>query len=130
MSMQLKWLVGVGGLVAVVLLARPCIKPVLAAEPKDAPASSRIGDGTTSTDYEWQVPREHWKMPFKDEQPIRFVNRSQSAAEWDKLPRFWNETTEKAVDPKTGRAGDAQGRRHQGAARPDCQSAGAAGEPA
>jgi cytochrome c peroxidase len=102
MSARLNELRGVGGLVAVLLLGGLLIKPLPAADPKDAPSSPRIGEGTTSADYEWQVPREHWKMPFKDEQPIYFINRNQASAEWDKLPRFWNETTEKAVDPRTG----------------------------
>ncbi|HEY7428441.1 MAG TPA: hypothetical protein VH682_29685, partial [Gemmataceae bacterium] len=99
MSARLNELTGVGGLVAVLLLGGLLIKPLPAADPKDAPASPRIGEGTTSADYEWQVPRERWKIPFKDEQPIVFVNRNQASAEWDKLPRFWNETIEKAIDP-------------------------------
>jgi len=96
--------VAAGGFLAVLLLGVHSVKPVRAAGPKEPPASNRIGDGTTSLGFDWQVPRENWKMPFTDEQPIRFVNRSQAAAEWDKLSQFWNETTEKAVDPKTGQS--------------------------
>ncbi|MGH7173315.1 MAG: cytochrome-c peroxidase, partial [Gemmataceae bacterium] len=77
------------------------ISPLLA-DDKDAPTSPKIGEGTMSSAYEWQVPRQRWKMPFKEEQPIFFVNRNQAADAWDKLPRFWNETTEKALDPQTG----------------------------
>ncbi len=84
MNKRFHWLIGVGGWFAALLLGGILVKPLSAA------------------DYEWQVPRQHWKTPFKDEQPIYFVNRSQAAEEWDKLPRFWNETIEKAVDPQTG----------------------------
>jgi cytochrome c peroxidase len=101
MSARLHCSVAVGGLVAVLLLGGSFIKPMPAADPKDAPSSPRIGEGTISTDFEWQVARERWKMPFKEEQLIYFVNRNQAPAEWDKLPRFWNETTEKAIDPNT-----------------------------
>jgi cytochrome c peroxidase len=94
--------VGLGALVAAWLLVSSAAELVHAEPPKGAPSTSQIKEGTTTTDYEWQVPRERWKMPFKEEQPIYFVNRDQAAAEWDKLPRFWNETTEKAVDPRTG----------------------------
>jgi cytochrome c peroxidase len=104
MSTRLNSLIGAGGLGAVLLLGGLLVKPLPAAEPKDAPSTPRIGEGTTSTDFEWQVPRDRWKTPFKDEQPIYFVNRNQASAEWDKLPRFWNETSEKAVEPRTGEA--------------------------
>jgi cytochrome c peroxidase len=102
MNMRFHWLFGAGGFLAVLLLGGSLTKPVAAAEPKDAPSSPRIGEGTISADFEWQVPRQRWKMPFKDEQPIYFVNRNQAAEEWDKLPHFWNETTEKAIDLSTG----------------------------
>ncbi len=101
MLTRLKWFLCAAGLCAGLLLLRPATKSSYAADKKDPP---KIAEGAASADSEWQVPRERWKLPFKDEQPIYFVNRSQSAAEWDKLPRFWNETTEKAVDPKTGEA--------------------------
>jgi len=51
---------------------------------------------------EYQLPSEQGRLPFAQDVPIVFVNRSQNQAEWDKLTQFWNETTEKAVDPKTG----------------------------
>lgn len=101
MFTRLKWFLGAAGFVAVLLLVRPAARTLFAADAKDTP---KIGEGTMSGDYEWQVPRQRWKTPFKDEQPIYFVNRNQAAAEWDKLPHFWNETTEKAVDPQTGEA--------------------------
>jgi cytochrome c peroxidase len=84
MDKRVHRLMGIGGLFAVLSLV-DILAPFAAA-----------------ADYEWQVPRQRWKMPFKDEQPIYFVNRNQAPAEWDKLPRFWNETIEKAVDPQTG----------------------------
>jgi cytochrome c peroxidase len=94
----------VGGLFAALLLVHPLIFPVRAGGAKDAPSSPKIGEGTMSGDYDWQVPRQRWKTAFKDEQPIYFVNRSQHSAEWDKLPHFWNNTTEKAIDPLSGAA--------------------------
>ncbi len=51
--------------------------------------------------YDWQIPNAAWMLPFKDEHPIYFVNRSQNAAEWDKLPAFWNSFVEKTNDPVT-----------------------------
>jgi cytochrome c peroxidase len=52
---------------------------------------------------EWQLPDNQWKTPFLDEQPLLFVNRGKSAIEWNKLPAFWNETTVKDLDPRTGK---------------------------
>jgi cytochrome c peroxidase len=49
-----------------------------------------------------QLPREDWLLPFKDQQPIFFVARGANAGEWDKLAKFWNEISEKTIDPKTG----------------------------
>lgn len=89
-----------GLFLAAFLLARPSTTTL--AGDKDVPSSTKIREGTMSSDYEWQVPRERWKMPFKDEQPISFVNRNQAAEEWDKLPRFWNEASERALEPRTG----------------------------
>src|SRR5579871_5980372 len=101
MFARLNFTVAVGGLVVVLLLGVSFVRPMPAADPKDAPSSPRIGEGTISADFEWHVPRERWKMPFKDDQPVYFVNRNQAPDEWDKLPRFWNEITEKAIDPNT-----------------------------
>jgi cytochrome c peroxidase len=53
-------------------------------------------------DADCQLPNSAWKAPFRDERPIYFVNRNQNTAEWEKLPKFWNETTEKVADPDTG----------------------------
>jgi cytochrome c peroxidase len=57
---------------------------------------------TVGTDYEWQLPVEAWKTPFKEEQPIYFVNRSQDPAGWDALKDFWNPTVEEVFNPRTG----------------------------
>src|SRR5687767_14742643 len=54
------------------------------------------------SDREWQLPNEALITPFKNQVPLLFVNRAQQPAEWDKLPAFWNESSESAVDPKTG----------------------------
>jgi cytochrome c peroxidase len=102
MSMRLYSLTAGSGLLAALLFALPTPRPIRAADAKGTPSSGKIGEGTKRGDYEWQVPRERWKIAFKDEQPIFFVNRSQSSAEWDKLPHFWNDATEKALDPLTG----------------------------
>ena len=56
-----------------------------------------------SNNYEWQLPNDSSKLAFKDERPIYFVNRSQNYTEWMTLPKFWNEVTEKVVDPSTQR---------------------------
>jgi cytochrome c peroxidase len=50
---------------------------------------------------DWQMPNRQWQPSFKDEQPIQFVT-TQNLALWQKLTRFWNAATEKAVDPASG----------------------------
>src|SRR5262249_4893050 len=54
-------------------------------------------------DHEWQLSNADWMTPFKDQIPISFVNRTQNAAEWAALKSFWNEVSEKAIDPHTGK---------------------------
>jgi cytochrome c peroxidase len=100
MSRRLRLPFGVAGLLAGLLLG-PLDLPA-APSAKDSPHPAPPSANQALVGHEWQVPHEGWKMPFKDEQPIRFVNRNTAPAEWDKLPKFWNETTEQAVDPKTG----------------------------
>lgn len=77
-------------------------KPVRVTPPKD-PHGPDEKAGLARPGFEWQLPNNAWKMPFKDEQPITFVTRSKSAAEWDKLASFWNEMTENVTDPLTGK---------------------------
>ena len=85
--------------------AAPCLSALLFASlfaPVRA-ATPLTKDEAPAGTLEWQLPRESWKTPFAEEKPILFVNRAQAAAEWDKLPAFWNETTETTADPRTGR---------------------------
>jgi len=73
---------------------------VIAASWDSTPAQN--GKGSASTEaLDWQLPRTSVMLPFEKEQPISFVS-TQNPAEWQKLPSFWNETTEKATDPVTG----------------------------
>lgn len=67
------------------------------------PTEKSSYDYPDSLDY--QVPQRRAMLPFGEEQPIYFVS-TQNPAEWQKLPAFWNETTEKAVDPFTAKAVD------------------------
>lgn len=53
-------------------------------------------------DHESMLPNESWRLSTKDETPIVFVTRGANPAAWDALKSFWNEATEKAVDPRTG----------------------------
>jgi cytochrome c peroxidase len=52
--------------------------------------------------HEHLLPNNALRTPFKDEVPILFLSRNQNAAEWDRLPAFWNESAQDAVDPITG----------------------------
>lgn len=49
---------------------------------------------------DYLLPNESLMTPFKERVPMVFVNRNQP--EWSKLPSFWNEGVEDAVDPATG----------------------------
>lgn len=53
-------------------------------------------------DHECSLPNENWKIPFKEDVGITFVARGSDPEGWEALKSFWNEATEKAVDPKTG----------------------------
>jgi cytochrome c peroxidase len=81
----------------------PASPPPARAEPVSLVKSTEAQPAATEDSYTWQLPRASWKLAFKDEQPISFLSRTQNAAAWDKLPHFWNETTEKAIDPATGK---------------------------
>jgi cytochrome c peroxidase len=98
MSNPLRLLLGAAGLGAALLLGGG---PVNAAAPNTNDPHPDPKAALVNVEYEWAIPRDSWKLPFKDEQPIYFVNRGQGDA-WEKLPHFWNETTEKVVDPRTG----------------------------
>lgn len=56
----------------------------------------------SAPDYDVLFPDENLMEPFEQQVPIYFVNRTLQPDEWNKLPAFWNEATEKAVHPKTG----------------------------
>ncbi len=51
---------------------------------------------------DWQLPNEKLRLPFEKRIPIQFVNRTQNVQEWLQLNQFWNEMSEKAVNPLTG----------------------------
>ncbi len=68
----------------------------------NAPPAPKVVE-TAGGNHEWQLPNERVMLPFKLQQPITFVNRTEQAAEWDKLPAFWNVTTETAPEPRTGK---------------------------
>lgn len=77
-----------------------------AAKEKKEPAESQVHGSKPEVkadpELESQVPNHAWMTAFKDDVPIQFVVRSKNAAEWDKLKDYWNEGTEKAIDPLTG----------------------------
>ena len=39
-------------------------------------------------DFEFALPNKAWMKSDSEQVPIVFLNRSQNAAEWDKLPAF------------------------------------------
>jgi len=49
------------------------------------------------------IPNESRKQPFAEQVPIRFLARGQNPKSWDALPKYWNESTEEAIDPMTGK---------------------------
>ncbi|NBR06284.1 MAG: cytochrome C peroxidase, partial [Planctomycetes bacterium] len=55
------------------------------------------------SDSEFALPNKAWAKSDAEQVPIVFLNRSQNAAEWDKLPSFWNDGTQKVTDPVTGK---------------------------
>ena len=48
------------------------------------------------------IPNDALKLAFKNDAPLIFVARGTNAAEWEKLPKYWNEGTEEVLDPSTG----------------------------
>ncbi|MFM7098804.1 MAG: cytochrome-c peroxidase [Gemmataceae bacterium] len=55
------------------------------------------------SDYEFSIPNNSWMKTNEEQIPIVFLNRSQNAAEWDKLTSFWNAGTQKVKDAVTGK---------------------------
>ncbi len=81
--------------------------PVLASNLAASGGKQQANNGKPlayAEDLDWQIPNEKLMLPFKDQEPIYFVNRTQSPGEWRKLPKFWNEATEQVQDPRTGEA--------------------------
>lgn len=85
-----KWL-PFASLGVIVALAVPPGAVVSADKPAD-PAS-----------YDWMLPDESKKQSFEKTVPIVFVTRNANPAEWEKLPTFWNQTTQEVVDPISGK---------------------------
>ena len=54
-------------------------------------------------DFEFALPNKAWMKSDAEQVPIVFLNRSQNAAEWDKLTSFWNEGTQTVADVITGK---------------------------
>ena len=54
-------------------------------------------------DLEFALPNKAWMKSDAEQVPIVFLNRSQNAVEWDKLPAYWNESTQKVTDSVTGK---------------------------
>lgn len=54
-------------------------------------------------DFDVDVPNEALKRPFAEQIPMVFVSRGQNKAEWEKLPKYFNEVTESALDVLTGK---------------------------
>ncbi|MFO0845447.1 MAG: cytochrome c peroxidase, partial [Gemmataceae bacterium] len=64
-------------------------------------AAPAAGRADPADDHECCLPNEGLKVPFKDEVSISYVTRGTNPAAWEALKSFWNEGTEKAIDPKT-----------------------------
>jgi cytochrome c peroxidase len=108
MCCRRKWLLGGGtfflaGLTLFVVwtLTAQRQQAVGAAEAARA-VTEKAKESVRDEDHESCLPNESWKMPFKDEIPIVLVARGANPAAWDALRSFWNEDTEKVVDPRTG----------------------------
>src|SRR4029078_5081069 len=76
------------------LLGLPAVALVMPTEAaqKDDPA-----------DLEVLLPNDALRRPFAEEVPMAFVSRGLNKAEWEKLPRFFNEVTEPAFNPAAGK---------------------------
>ena len=65
-------------------------------------ARDTAAEKASTTNHEWELPNESWKMPFKDEQPIQFVTASGNPTLWASLKQYWNTVDEAGIDPQTG----------------------------
>jgi cytochrome c peroxidase len=80
------------------LLAVALINGLYAQGEKKTPKAEErvVEDGIA--DAEFALPNPAWMTPFKDVQPMVFVN--QNMPEWARLDRFWTETEEPAITPE------------------------------
>ncbi len=90
---RLVWRLGLLGITSLTLLG---LTNLVARE--DGPDEKAIAES------EAQLPSEKLKVPFEREVPIRFSTSTQNKKQWDELKTFWNESTEKAIHPRTGAA--------------------------
>ena len=67
--------------------------------PAAAPAAPPTDNRADPADF--LLPNEAAMTPFKDRVPMVFVTRNQPG--WAALKSFWNDATEDAADPATGR---------------------------
>ncbi|MGL4551370.1 MAG: cytochrome-c peroxidase [Gemmataceae bacterium] len=98
MCCRLKALLG-GGLLAALLAGGLATGLYAQGEKKGKTAKAEekvIDDGLA--DAEFALPNHSWMTPFKDVQPIYFVN--QNMPEWAKLDKFWTDADEPAISPE------------------------------
>ena len=62
-----------------------------------------IAAAPEKSDLEFALPNNSWMKSNEEQVPILFLNRSQNAAEWEKLSSFWNDGTQKVTDTVTGK---------------------------
>jgi len=55
------------------------------------------------TQFEVLLPNDALRRPLAEDVPMTFVSRGLNKAEWEKLPKFFNEAREEIVDPATGK---------------------------
>ena len=67
------------------------VMPIIAAPKEDA------------GDLEVMLPNDALRRPFAEEVPMTFVSRGLNRAEWEKLPKFFNEVTEPALNLAAGK---------------------------
>ncbi len=92
---------GFGALVlagaASTFLTLGAVRPVSARPFPDGPDEKAIREAGAA------VPSQALKLPFAEDAQIRFATANQNRKVWDELKSYWNESTEKAVDPRTGK---------------------------
>ena len=63
----------------------------------------RAGEKDAPADLEVMLPNDALRRPFVEEVPMTFVSRGLNKAEWEKLPKFFNEVTEPAFNLASGK---------------------------